>query len=383
MTGGIERPQARHDIVAGLEHDHPVPDRAEIALRAFGELMQHRWHVVAVIRIHPEIPLGGPDIIGRVWKSQAAAFGERAPDVIRMRVGKHHLGDGAGIDAGSVEICRQPAVGRLVFIARPDIDDDQVVSFANKRNVGLGLDQTGLGISGAHQDVVALFRRALGRDDIDRHRDVTVADDGDLELTLNEAVIVGRGGSSLKLKLIGGKIGHDTFLSGLIDDGPMTPNSAWATGTDDFELSPTINRPSPAPFGARSTPLGITATGLPASSSLRYQGSRRMTVFGPPDRPRKSDAKSRIEIIGVDLIQADGVAEFVDGRSVLPEALHQFGRCVAVAGKFHQRRSAVGRSQHDFDIGVPERRNRVPRRVRAEPPDRFWQRTRRFPGSGS
>jgi len=79
-----------------------------------------------------------------------------------------------------------------VLIARADIDDDQVVAAANDRNVGLGLDQTRLEISGARQDVVAFFLRTLGRHDLDRYRDVAVADNRDLELSLNEAVIVRR-----------------------------------------------------------------------------------------------------------------------------------------------------------------------------------------------
>jgi hypothetical protein len=185
-------------------------------LRALGEFMQHVRHVVAVIRIHPEIPLGGPDIIGRVWKSQFAVVGQRSPDVVRMPVGEHHLGDICFIDAGSPEVCGQPAIGRLVLIARADIDDDQIVAAANEGNVGFGFDQTCFEVSGARQDVLALFRCAFGRHDLDRHGNVTVAHHGDLEPALNEAVIVRHRSLLFWRALVDVKIGHRKFLSGLI-----------------------------------------------------------------------------------------------------------------------------------------------------------------------
>jgi hypothetical protein len=82
----------------------------------------------------------------------------------------------------------------LVLIARADIDDDQVASPANDRDVGLGFDQTGIQISGAPQDFVTLLRRSLGGDDIDRHRDIAIAHHGHSEVTLHKAVAVLGGG---------------------------------------------------------------------------------------------------------------------------------------------------------------------------------------------
>jgi len=112
-----------------------------------------------------------------------------------------------------------------------------------------------------------------------------------------------------------------TCLSGLICARRSAPISAWAMGMDDFDPSPTINKPSPVPFGTRSTTAWHDSDGLAGVEQPRYQGSGRALVLGLPNRPWKSDAKRRIEVVRIDLIQADGVAEIIDGHFVLPEAL--------------------------------------------------------------
>jgi hypothetical protein len=59
-------------------------------------------------------------------------------------VGEHHLGDGFGIDAGGLQISGKPAIGRLILVARADVDDDQVVFLTDDRDVGLGFDKSRL-----------------------------------------------------------------------------------------------------------------------------------------------------------------------------------------------------------------------------------------------
>lgn len=70
MPGRIDGSQSRYDVVARPEHYNAIPDRTEIALRTFSEGVQFGGHVDPVLRIHPVIPLGSSDEIGRVRKSE-------------------------------------------------------------------------------------------------------------------------------------------------------------------------------------------------------------------------------------------------------------------------------------------------------------------------
>src|ERR1700721_4072230 len=84
------------------------------------------------------------------------------------------------------------------------------------------------------------------------------------------------------------------------------------------------------------------------------QAGRRVVAVRPPDGPEMPDAECGIEIVDIDLIQADGVAELVDGRSVPPQALDALGRGTVFAAKFYRWRPTIGRGQYHFDPSAPE-----------------------------
>jgi hypothetical protein len=76
--------------------------------------------------------IGGSDIVGRVGISEAAALCERRPDVIGMRMGENHFGDGGRIDAYRLQVLRQASIGRLVFVAGSSIDENRIVSLSDQ-----------------------------------------------------------------------------------------------------------------------------------------------------------------------------------------------------------------------------------------------------------
>ena len=59
VAGRVERPDSGHDVVAGLEHRHPVLDGCELALRALDEVPHLGRHLADEVGIHPEVPFGG------------------------------------------------------------------------------------------------------------------------------------------------------------------------------------------------------------------------------------------------------------------------------------------------------------------------------------
>ena len=91
-------------------------------------------------------------VSGLVQKSHSAAamtyvaFGktlgiveivDRAPEMIGMAVGEHHLGDCLRIDAGRFEIVRQLAGGRLEFRSRAGIDQHELAAGIDEGDIGL------------------------------------------------------------------------------------------------------------------------------------------------------------------------------------------------------------------------------------------------------
>src|SRR3984885_9235624 len=94
--------------------------------------------------------------------------------------------------------------------------------------------------------------------------------------------------------------------------------------------------------------------GLAGVEQSCNQAGRRVVAVRPPDGPEMPDAECGIEIVDIDLIQADGVAELVDGRSVAPQAFYHLGRCTAFGSEFHRWRPTIWRGQYHFDASVPE-----------------------------
>lgn len=149
----IEHPQPRHDVIAGLQHYDPVAYSGQVALRPSGELMQFVRHAGEKVRIHPEIPFGCADIVGCVGKSQATVRSKRAPDMVMVRVCEHDLGDRTGVDPGGDQVSGEPAVGGLIFVSRPDVDDDQILAISDDRNIGFGFDEPGALTSRTNEDL--------------------------------------------------------------------------------------------------------------------------------------------------------------------------------------------------------------------------------------
>jgi hypothetical protein len=102
-----------------------------------------------------------------------------------MRVREDDLCNRRFIDAGSSQILRQPAIGRLVSVAAANVEEDQIARGAKDRDIRRRVNNATVGIE-TIQNCRSLFRRNIRSEYLAGYCEVAVTDDIDIEIAVPE-----------------------------------------------------------------------------------------------------------------------------------------------------------------------------------------------------
>ena len=193
MPERIDRGDARHHLVARLDHRGAVGERHHDLHVEFAIELARLAHVLALV---PEIELGGADDIARVGKHRLAALGQSA-DMVWVAVGEDDHVDVfrlvAGLRHARDQVARrQPAFELLVLVAQravAGVEQHQLLAGIDHRRsermlVAVGFDA----VRGGERLYLAGCRLAAETGAEPGADHLAVHDGGDLEAAELEAV---------------------------------------------------------------------------------------------------------------------------------------------------------------------------------------------------